>query len=166
MFSALGDWLDQPDSGGSEDFAAPLCLRFRNAYLLDAFITEQMPNDLVPSIDIEDIDYEPQAFIEPLLLNHGDWFEVQAFTNGAPDEFFVEGRIAGVPKFRDRARVRAHRFRIARYLVPIVAFALIVWISSLLSTLGVENVTAGAALVGALLAAVSAWIARNSTTTD
>jgi hypothetical protein len=102
-----------------EDFGGPLVLSFHGAYVLSAHLTETNPTALAPVL--KNWNDDDQVAVEPLLLNQGDWFEVQAFTNGVVENFGLEGRIANVSRFRDRAKLRS------RYRRQILFVVLPVW---------------------------------------
>ncbi|MGH3443076.1 MAG: hypothetical protein ACRDUY_13745 [Nitriliruptorales bacterium] len=57
--------------------------------------SESMPS--FDFVDKEDVTYlPPRVVVPPLMLNPGDWFEVQAWVENAKESVKVSGRIAGV----------------------------------------------------------------------
>ena len=113
-----------------EDFESSIRLRLDNCWIIRAYITQPQPVDVSPRIEI-DPERQEYVAVEPLLLNPGDSFEIQAFTNGGPDRVRLEGRVANVSTFRDRAEVRRRRAKRLNYLIPVGWILFVLWIWSL-----------------------------------
>jgi len=114
----------------ADQFATPLTVTFEDAWLLEVIHTASSTDALEPTvIRQEDNRSDTWVEVEPLLLNGGDWFEIQAFTNGHPQPFSVGGRIEGITHLRDRLQVRKRRQRIMSLIVPAVwaVLSLLVW---------------------------------------
>ncbi len=106
----------------ADQFSQPLRIEFADAWLLDVIHTGSSTESLTPMVLRQEDENTGHTWveIEPLLLNGGDWFEVQAFVNGPPAPFSLHGRVEGVRRFRDRGAVRLRRRRVLSVVVPTV----------------------------------------------
>lgn len=85
----------------SGDWESPLKLSISSKVdIVHARLSLTSEQTLMPSIDFSDA----EILIRPILLNPGDYFEVQVLTTGGQPEFSAGARIAGIPAIHIRER--------------------------------------------------------------
>lgn len=125
----------------SEDFESPLRLQFGDAYLMNLFLARSHPEHLKAELETEDVE-EQVVLVQPLLLNRGDWLELQAITNGEVSAFSVQGRVANVSRFRDAMAVRGQRVGTVAILASVSLVLVTIWTLELLKALEIVFDTA------------------------
>lgn len=99
----------------ADDFTRPITIVFKRSKLLTRDVINQSSQDMDLTLKV-DTSLPDEVTVNPLLLNAGEWIEIQFVTDGPVEKPPVRARIAGQTKEPASMAVVQNR-RTRRYLV-------------------------------------------------
>lgn len=78
-----------------EDWEIPVGFNFQDSRIVQAAVVDKSDGNIAATIDDQRLD-EVSCSLKPMLLNQGEWFDVQLITDGPVEEPAINARIAGV----------------------------------------------------------------------
>jgi hypothetical protein len=110
-----------------DDYEHPLRVMIgETSKILDAQVVQRSPNNLIVPLSSDESTF---LAIDPILLNSGDYFVIQAITTPQA-EISVDGRIAGVKEIKTEVHKRKSRRVMTTIFIWVVAIAIGSFIAS------------------------------------
>lgn len=78
-----------------EDWEIPVEFNYDESRIVQAAIVDRSDGNIAAVIDEQSLS-DAKCALQPMLLNHGEWFDVQLITDGPVEEPAINARIAGL----------------------------------------------------------------------